>query len=60
VCFAAETLDEQGVRPRSVFCPRVIRDKRHNTWVSSKRKIARLHNFAEDPPEKENLLGRNE
>ena len=60
MCSGAGTLDEQGFRPRGDFGPRVIREKRHNAWVSSKRRIARLHNLAEDPPAKETLLGCNE
>ena len=60
MCFGAGTLDEQGARPRSDFGPRLIRDKRYNAWVSINRKIARLHNSAADPPEKESRLGRNE
>lgn len=58
--FGAGTLDEEGVRPRRDFGPRVIRDKRYKVWVSSNRKIERLHDLAEDPLEKVNLLGSEE
>jgi hypothetical protein len=58
--FGSGTLDEQGVRPRRDFGPRVIRDKRYKVWVSSNRKIDRLHDLAEDPLEKVNLLGSKE
>ncbi len=52
----AAKLDEKGVRGWYDFATRVIRDKRYKVWVSSERKIIRLHDLKEDPWEETNLL----
>jgi arylsulfatase A-like enzyme len=49
-------LDEKGVRGQEDFATRVIRDKRFKVWVSSEKKILRLHDLKKDPWEKANLL----
>jgi arylsulfatase A-like enzyme len=49
-------LDAEGVRGKVDFATRVIRDKRHKVWVSSERKIIRLHDLKEDPFEETNLI----
>jgi len=49
-------LDEYGVRGQQDFATRVIRDKRYKVWVSSEKKIIRLHDLKEDPLERTNLI----
>ena len=49
-------LDQQGVRGVKDFATRVIRDKRHKVWVSTEKKIIRLHDLKKDPWETANLL----
>ena len=53
-------LDEKGVRGKADFATRVIRDKRHKVWVSSERKVIRLHDLIEDPYEEKNLIDSDE
>jgi arylsulfatase A-like enzyme len=45
-----------GVRGSEIFGARVIRDKRYKVWVSTEKKIIRLHDLTEDPWEETNLL----
>ena len=52
----AGRLTKGGVRGKKVFGERVIRDKRHKVWVSTEKKIVRLHDLQRDPWEKRNLL----
>jgi arylsulfatase A-like enzyme len=52
----AAKLDAEGVRGQKDFATRVIRDKRFKVWVSSEKKIVRLHDLKEDPWEGKNLL----
>ena len=52
----AGRLTKEGVRGNKVFGERVIRDKRHKVWVSTQKKIVRLHDLQRDPWEKRNLL----
>jgi arylsulfatase A-like enzyme len=52
----AGRLTKDGVRGAKVFGARVIRDKRYKVWVSTEKKIIRLHDLKEDPWEKINLL----
>lgn len=49
-------LDDKGVRGQEDFATRVIRDKRFKVWVSSEKKIIRLHDLKKDPWETTNLL----
>jgi arylsulfatase A-like enzyme len=49
-------LDDEGVRGQEDFATRVIRDKRFKVWVSSEKKIIRLHDLKKDPWETTNLL----
>ena len=49
-------LDKEGVRGQKAFATRVIRDKRFKVWVSSEKRIIRLHDLQEDPWESRNLL----
>lgn len=49
-------LDKNGVRGQMDFSTRVIRDKRFKVWVSSDKKIGRLHDLTKDPWESKNLL----
>ncbi|MHC4251570.1 MAG: sulfatase-like hydrolase/transferase, partial [Planctomycetota bacterium] len=46
----------EGVRGQKDFATRVIRDKRFKVWVSSEKRIIRLHDLKEDPWEATNLL----
>jgi arylsulfatase A-like enzyme len=52
----AARLTKDGVRCRETFQKRVIRDKRYKVWVSTEKKIIRLHDLKKDPWEKTNLL----
>ena len=52
----AAVLDKDGVRGAQDFATRVMRDKQHKVWVSSEKKIIRLHDLTEDPWEETNLL----
>lgn len=49
-------LDKEGVRGQNDFATRVIRDKRFKVWVSSEKKIIRLHDLKKDPWEETNLI----
>jgi len=49
-------LTKDGVRPRKDFATRVIRDKQYKVWVSSAKKIIRLHDLKSDPWEESNLI----
>lgn len=53
-------LDGKGVRGKTAFATRVIRDQRFKIWVSSEREIFRLHDLREDPWEKNNLIESKE
>ncbi len=53
-------LDDKGVRGRQDFMTRVLRDKRYKVWVSTEKKIIRLHDLTEDPWEQINLLNSGE
>lgn len=52
----AGRMTKDGVRGSEIFAARVIRDKRYKVWVSTKKKIIRLHDLERDPLEKNNLL----
>ncbi|MDP6634004.1 MAG: sulfatase-like hydrolase/transferase [Phycisphaerae bacterium] len=52
----AARLDEKGVRGKTDFATRVIRDKQFKVWVGSDRSIIRLHDLKADPFEEKNLL----
>jgi arylsulfatase A-like enzyme len=52
----AGRLNKNGVRGSEIFGARVIRDKRYKVWVSTEKKIIRLHDLKKDPWEKTNLL----
>lgn len=49
-------LDEKGVRGKSDFAARVIRDKRYKVWVSHEKKIVSLYDLKKDPLEEKNLI----
>ena len=49
-------LTKDRVRPRKDFATRVIRDKQYKVWVSSAKKIIRLHDLKSDPWEESNLI----
>jgi len=53
----AARLDKKGVRGKTDFATRVVRDKRFKVWVGSDRRIIRLHDLKADPFEETNLLG---
>jgi arylsulfatase A-like enzyme len=48
--------EDQGIRGQHDFATRVIRDKRYKVWVSSEKRIIRLHDLEKDPWEQENLI----
>ena len=52
-------LDKDGVRGTKDFATRVIRDKQFKVWISSEKKIIRLHDLKSDPLEKTNLIESN-
>ena len=52
-------LDKDGVRGTKDFATRVIRDKQFKVWISSEKKIIRLHDLKSDPLEKTNLIKSN-
>ncbi len=54
------SLDEKGVRGRTDFMSRVIRDKRYKVWITNKKEIIRLHDLTEDPWEQTNLVNSGE
>ena len=54
--YGPATLDENGVRGRSDYASRVIRDQKFKVWVDEGREIKRLHDLEADPLEKENLI----
>ena len=49
-------LTPDGVRGQVNFQKRVIRDKRYKVWVSTEKKIIRLHDLKIDPWEEKNLV----
>jgi arylsulfatase A-like enzyme len=54
--YSSGKLDEDGIRGRKIFAPRVLRDKRYKVWVAETKKIERLHDLSVDPAEENNLL----
>lgn len=52
----AATLDENGVRGRTDYMERVLRDKRFKVWVNPEREIDRLYDLQDDSHERHNLL----
>ncbi|MFU8893453.1 MAG: sulfatase-like hydrolase/transferase [Luteolibacter sp.] len=54
--YGPAVLDENGVRGKDDFAPRVIRDDRFKVWVNNKKNIHRLHDLASDRLETANLL----
>jgi arylsulfatase A-like enzyme len=52
----AGRVTKDGVRGSEIFGARVIRDKRYKVWISTEKKIIRLHDLKKDPWEKTNLL----
>jgi len=52
----AAVRDRAGIRGRTAFMSRVIRDKRYKVWVDTNRRIERLHDLKHDPDEQNNLL----
>ena len=54
------SLDDKGVRGRTDFMSRVIRDKRYKVWITNKKQITRLHDLIEDPWEQTNLINSGE
>jgi hypothetical protein len=49
-------LDEKGVRGRSDYMDRVLRDKRYKVWLEKGPVISRLYDLKTDPMEKDNLI----
>jgi arylsulfatase A-like enzyme len=49
-------LDDEGVRGKDDFAPRVIRDERYKVWIEGPRTITRLHDLELDPFEEKNLV----
>ena len=58
--YGKASLDEKGVRGRTDFMSRVIRDKRYKVWITNKKQITRLHDLTEDPWEQTNLINSGE
>ena len=58
--YGKASLDEKGVRGRTDFMSRVIRDKRYKVWITDKKQITRLHDLTEDPWEQTNLINSGE
>lgn len=54
--FGRGMLDEQGVRARNTYAPRVIRDRRYKIHVHQ-RSVEALYDLRRDPDEEANLLG---
>ena len=54
--YGRARLTQKGVRGMTAFQKRVIRDKRYKVWVSTEKKIIRLHDLKKDPLEKINLF----
>ena len=52
----AARLDKKGVRGRSDYMDRVLRDKRYKVWLDKGPKISRLYDLKTDPMEKNNLI----
>jgi len=52
----AAKLDSRGVRGKSDYTGRVIRDKRYKVWVDTSRKITELYDLQADPLERKNLV----
>ena len=52
----AARLDAKGVRGRSDYMDRVLRDKRYKVWLDKGPKISRLYDLKTDPMEKNNLI----
>ena len=50
------TLDEKGVRGKTDFASRVIRDKEYKVWIDENKSITRLHDLKNDPFEENNLI----
>ena len=55
----AAKLDRQGVRGKSDYTDRVIRDKRFKVWIDTNRRITDLYDLKEDPLEQTNLIDSN-
>ena len=53
----AAKLDANGVRGKSDYTDRVIRDKRYKVWVDTNGQISELYDLKNDPLEQNNLLG---
>ncbi|MFH5805671.1 sulfatase-like hydrolase/transferase [Alienimonas sp. DA493] len=49
-------LDEDGVRGKTPYVGRVLRDKRWKVWVDTDRRIEQLYDMKHDPQERTNLL----
>jgi len=49
-------LDAQGVRGRSDYMDRVLRDKRYKVWLEKGPEISRLYDLKTDPMERNNLI----
>jgi arylsulfatase A-like enzyme len=49
-------LDEKGVRGRTDYMDRVLRDKRYKVWLEKGPKISRLYDLKTDPMERNNLV----
>ena len=52
----AARLDAQGVRGRSDYMDRVLRDKRYKVWLEKGPNISRLYDLKTDPMEQVNLI----
>jgi len=52
----AARLDAKGVRGRTDYMDRVLRDKRYKVWLEKGPKISRLYDLKADPMEKDNLI----
>ena len=52
----AARLDAQGVRGRTDYMDRVLRDKRYKVWLDKGPKISRLYDLKTDPMEKDDLI----
>ena len=50
------TLDEKGVRGRTDYMDRVLRDKRYKVWLEKGPVISRLYDLKTDPMERNNLV----